>query len=78
MTLSKRLKNVVINCLSISGNSEHLSIKICDLKPHANFQKPTTTPSGRKVSVVEEKREEKKPVIGTFGSLTAHESRSEE
>ena len=32
-------------------------IFFCDLKPHAKFQNPTITPSGRKVSVGEEERE---------------------
>ena len=38
----------------------------CDLKPHAKFQNPTITPSGRKVSVGEErerKKEKKTPLI---------------
>jgi hypothetical protein len=32
----------------------------CDLKTHAKFQNPTTTPSGRKASVGEEKERKKR------------------
>ena len=36
----------------------------CDLRPHAKFQNPTITPSGRKVMAGERKRErEKTPLI---------------
>ena len=34
--------------------------RVCDLKCHAKFQKPTITPSGRKVREAEEEEEEKK------------------
>jgi hypothetical protein len=33
---------------------------LCDLKSHAKFQKPTITPSGRKVSEAEEREEKKR------------------
>jgi hypothetical protein len=31
-----------------------------ELKPHAKFRKPSITPSGRKVTQAEERREEEK------------------
>jgi hypothetical protein len=31
----------------------------CNLKPHAKFQKPTVTPSGRKVTEAEERKRKK-------------------
>ena len=34
-----------------------------ELKPHTKFKNPTITPSGRKVSVVEERKREKTPLI---------------
>ena len=36
----------------------HKANVFCELKPHANFQKPMMTPSGRKVT--EEERERRK------------------
>ena len=44
---------------------------LCDLKPHAKFHNPTITPSGRKVSEAERKKE-------TLSSVTAHASRSDQ
>ena len=40
-------------------------IFFCDLKPHAKFQNPTITPSGREVSEAErkKKKEKKTPLI---------------
>jgi hypothetical protein len=34
----------------------------CDLKPHAKFRNPTITPSGRKVTVGEEREKSKNGV----------------
>jgi hypothetical protein len=41
----------------------------CDLKPQAKFQNHTITPSGRKVSVAERKKEEKKKNAFNSGHL---------
>ena len=35
----------------------------CNLKPHSKFQNPTITPSGRKASVGEEKREKNCKIV---------------
>ena len=35
----------------------------CDLKPRTKFQNATITPTGRKVSVAEKKREKKTPLL---------------
>ena len=41
----------------------------CDLKPHATFQKPRTTPSGRNVTGGEEKEEKEKNAINSGHSV---------
>jgi hypothetical protein len=41
-------------------NQPPKSYSFCDLKPHAKFQIPTLTPSGRKVMAAEEERKKEK------------------
>ena len=37
----------------------------CELKPHIQFQNPRTTPSGRKVTQSERKKEERKNAVNS-------------
>ena len=41
-------------------------IFLCDLKPHAKFQNPTITPSGRKVSEAERRRKKEEREKNAF------------
>ena len=45
-----------------------MSLFLGDLKPNAKFQKPMITPSGRKVSEAERKKEERKKGKNTVNS----------
>ena len=51
---------IFIQAKLFSGDLNLKSNFLCDLKPHSKFQKPTITPSGRKVSEAEERKSEER------------------